>query len=177
MDEKNEKPISSTKSLFWDAINTEDKDYLCKTIYNCCYHGSFKHKLLAGLVVDGASVLSGCIACSEIPQDAFQTGLCAISIVELCVCCTLVLECVTNERVGLEMLRAVQKFVADNKQTLFKNLSSIFDDPLNTLDANTHRELEKWLQDSCDQYFKLFPDPLDFAEHKTQFKARQNAKK
>ena len=62
------------------------------------------------------------------------------------------------------MIRALQRFAADNKQTLFKMLSSTSFD--SGLDACLINKLKQCIQEACDQYFTVFPDPLDFAGHK-----------
>ena len=162
-----------TKDLFWKAIDTENKEYLCKTVYNCCYNANEQYKLLAGIVVTGPSVVASYKACSYPPASILQTGWNLISILELCMCCDLILCFVTNPRVGLEMLHAIQKFVAENKETLFAQHSSLFDGASKLLGEELANQLKQEYQIGFDQYFKSFPDTMDFEEHQKKFKARQ----
>ena len=159
------------KDLFWKAIDDENKEYLRKTVYNCCYN---EYKLLAGIVVDGPlSVAASYKPCSSFPHPIMQTGWNLVSILELCKCCDFIIYYVNNPHIGLEMLRAIQQFVAENKGTLFARHLSLFDGASKSLGKEVARKLKQIYQTGCDQYFKSFPDTMDFGEHQQKFKARK----
>ena len=165
--------IESKEALFWASMNAENKVNLYITVNNCGFHENRLHKLLAGLVVDSPSMLKSYKACSDILHEDVQTGWSLLSILDLIMCCDLVLHHITNEQIGSKLLCCIQQFAAENESILFKNQSSMFDSERDILSPSVCNNLQKCFEEACNQLFQVFPDPKEFVEHKRQYKIRE----
>lgn len=146
---------------FWDAVNTENKQYLHQHLQPSLYQD-----MIAGLVVNGIDTWAKYRLWDT--TYTLDDGADCICIVNMCDCCDFIVAHVKNPIVGLRLLFLIRTFFYQHKNALLA-----FDIPTQFTKRWGPKSKNEWfyIQSFCHYFHPNFSSK--FATHQTWYRKRE----